>query len=35
MHTTFPALLSDAIVAMPLLISTIVNDFPARSADGL
>jgi hypothetical protein len=28
MQITFPALLSDAMVAIPLLISTIVNSFP-------
>jgi hypothetical protein len=35
MHTIFPALLSDAIVAIPLLMSTIVNSFPALAAGGL
>jgi hypothetical protein len=35
MHTTFPALLSDAMVAIPLLKSTIVNSFPAQTAGGL
>ena len=29
MQTTFPVLLSDAMVAIPLLMSTIVNAFPA------
>ena len=28
MQITFPALLSDAMVAIPLLISTIMNCFP-------